>query len=194
MCTTVIATILLEASSKIPKNMCPFRFLRCWYKEKHRRPSSTISFIGFGHYKYLYFQTLKATSSFWFSWCRCKKGVVSLPPPPLHQHCLFWCKKNTSTLSYPIHSEPHQCLLISAFLSALIEFVPEYGMNVIAASTLHALLLSGVMHLPMMFFDTTPIGRILSRFSKDVEVLDDELPMNISFGLYLLFEVLRSEW
>lgn len=64
----------------------------------------------------------------------------------------------------------------------------------IAASTLHALLLSGVMRLPMMFFDTTPIGRILSRFSKDVEVLDDELPMNISFGLYLLFEVLRSEW
>ncbi|XP_050076526.1 multidrug resistance-associated protein 1 isoform X5 [Anopheles maculipalpis] len=45
-----------------------------------------------------------------------------------------------------------------------------------AAVRVHKLLLDNVLHLPMDFFDTTPIGRILQRFSKDVDVLDVRLP------------------
>uniref|UniRef100_A0A4Y0ASL4 ABC-type glutathione-S-conjugate transporter n=1 Tax=Anopheles funestus TaxID=62324 RepID=A0A4Y0ASL4_ANOFN len=45
-----------------------------------------------------------------------------------------------------------------------------------AAVRVHELLLSNVLHLPMEFFDTTPTGRILQRFSKDVDVLDVKLP------------------
>ncbi|KFB46634.1 AGAP009835-PA-like protein [Anopheles sinensis] len=45
-----------------------------------------------------------------------------------------------------------------------------------AAVRVHELLLSNVLHIPMEFFDTTPIGRILQRFSKDVDVLDTKLP------------------
>ncbi|EDS36468.1 multidrug resistance protein 2 [Culex quinquefasciatus] len=45
-----------------------------------------------------------------------------------------------------------------------------------AAVRVHELLLENVLHLPMHFFDTTPTGRILTRFSKDVDVLDSKLP------------------
>uniref|UniRef100_A0A182IP70 ABC-type glutathione-S-conjugate transporter n=1 Tax=Anopheles atroparvus TaxID=41427 RepID=A0A182IP70_ANOAO len=45
-----------------------------------------------------------------------------------------------------------------------------------AAVRVHELLLSNVLHIPMDFFDTTPIGRVLQRFSKDVDVLDTKLP------------------
>ncbi|XP_062546111.1 multidrug resistance-associated protein 1 isoform X14 [Armigeres subalbatus] len=45
-----------------------------------------------------------------------------------------------------------------------------------AAVRVHELLLNAVLHLPMHFFDTTPVGRILQRFSKDVDVLDTDLP------------------
>lgn len=46
-----------------------------------------------------------------------------------------------------------------------------------AARDLHNKLLNNVLRLPMAFFDTTPLGRILNRFSKDVDVVDNVLPM-----------------
>ncbi|CAH1990666.1 unnamed protein product [Acanthoscelides obtectus] len=61
-----------------------------------------------------------------------------------------------------------------------------------AAVVLHRCLLQGVMHSPMHFFDTNPIGRVLARFSKDVEVVDDELPWFVADGMYCLFEVLGT--
>ncbi|XP_049823783.1 multidrug resistance-associated protein 1 isoform X8 [Aethina tumida] len=79
-----------------------------------------------------------------------------------------------------------------AIASVLVVFVPNYATSIIAAKKLHAFLLSGVMRLPMTFFDTTPSGRILSRFSKDVDVLDSILPPNIFYSLYLLFEVIGT--
>jgi len=45
-----------------------------------------------------------------------------------------------------------------------------------ASRELHARLLNGVMHSPMAFFDTTPIGRVVNRFAKDVDVVDSTLP------------------
>ncbi|KAK7199134.1 pentamidine resistance protein 1 [Novymonas esmeraldas] len=45
-----------------------------------------------------------------------------------------------------------------------------------AARRLHATLLYTVSSATLTFFDRTPLGRIVNRLSKDVYVLDDELP------------------
>lgn len=45
-----------------------------------------------------------------------------------------------------------------------------------ASNRLHASLLGRVMHSPMAFFDTTPIGRIVNRFAKDIDVVDSTIP------------------
>lgn len=58
-----------------------------------------------------------------------------------------------------------------------------------AAVRVHEFLLTGVLHLPMHFFDTTPTGRILQRFSKDVDVLDTKLPELISDWVICAVEV-----
>ncbi|KAI8125131.1 Multidrug resistance-associated protein 1 [Lucilia cuprina] len=46
------------------------------------------------------------------------------------------------------------------------------------AQILHETLLENIMHWPMELFDTTPLGRIVNRFSKDIDTVDTILPMN----------------
>lgn len=59
-----------------------------------------------------------------------------------------------------------------------------------AARYLHELLLSHVLKAPLQFFEVTPVGRILSRFSKDMDILDTSLPSQISDLMWCIFEVI----
>uniref|UniRef100_A0A1B0D0A2 ABC-type glutathione-S-conjugate transporter n=1 Tax=Phlebotomus papatasi TaxID=29031 RepID=A0A1B0D0A2_PHLPP len=58
-----------------------------------------------------------------------------------------------------------------------------------AAKTLHHKLLGHTLRLPMSFFDTTPLGRIMNRFSKDVDIADNILPMSIRSWILMVFSV-----
>lgn len=58
-----------------------------------------------------------------------------------------------------------------------------------AARKVHNKFLSHIFKVPMSFFDTTPIGRILSRFSKDIDILDVTLPGYFLDWLVCAFEV-----
>lgn len=62
---------------------------------------------------------------------------------------------------------------------ALLTFVRSIWLMskaVTASKHLHSGMLASVLHAPLTFFDTTPIGRVLSRFSRDVSALDELLP------------------
>uniref|UniRef100_A0A8R1XX01 ABC-type glutathione-S-conjugate transporter n=2 Tax=Onchocerca volvulus TaxID=6282 RepID=A0A8R1XX01_ONCVO len=50
-----------------------------------------------------------------------------------------------------------------------------YGM-VFASRKMHEGILRNILHLPMTFFDITPLGRIVNRFGKDIEIVDTLLP------------------
>ncbi|XP_033248599.1 multidrug resistance-associated protein 1 isoform X5 [Drosophila miranda] len=77
---------------------------------------------------------------------------------------------------------------ITSFFSDL---APALG-TLHAASVLHTMLLGNVMRAPMNMFDTTPVGRILSRFSKDVESVDQKMPQVINDCIWCAFEVLAT--
>uniref|UniRef100_A0AC35TYJ0 Multidrug resistance-associated protein lethal(2)03659 n=1 Tax=Rhabditophanes sp. KR3021 TaxID=114890 RepID=A0AC35TYJ0_9BILA len=47
---------------------------------------------------------------------------------------------------------------------------------VIASEILHEGMLKRILRSPMSFFDTTPMGRVLNRFGKDIDALDSRLP------------------
>ncbi|XP_033096066.1 multidrug resistance-associated protein 5-like [Anneissia japonica] len=48
-----------------------------------------------------------------------------------------------------------------------------------ASSQMHDTVFKQVVSCPMSFFDTTPLGRILNRFSKDLDEVDVRLPFNM---------------
>lgn len=47
-----------------------------------------------------------------------------------------------------------------------------------ASCSLHDKVFYKILHCPMAFFDTTPSGRIINRFSKDTDEMDVRLPFN----------------
>eukprot|EP01116_Phalansterium_solitarium_P010898 TRINITY_DN263_c0_g2_i2.p1 TRINITY_DN263_c0_g2~~TRINITY_DN263_c0_g2_i2.p1 ORF type:complete len:1470 (+),score=645.31 TRINITY_DN263_c0_g2_i2:96-4505(+) len=59
------------------------------------------------------------------------------------------------------------------------------GIN--SARTLHDSMLSTIVHSPMSFFDTTPLGRILNRLTKDVYTVDNELPRTLGMMMQMAF-------
>ncbi|XP_040290618.1 canalicular multispecific organic anion transporter 1-like isoform X2 [Bufo bufo] len=63
---------------------------------------------------------------------------------------------------------------IFVFLSA---FLVAAG-TVRASRLLHTQLLQNILHVPMQFFDTTPTGRIVNRFAKDIFTVDETIPMS----------------
>ncbi|XP_045924008.1 ATP-binding cassette sub-family C member 3 isoform X3 [Micropterus dolomieu] len=52
-----------------------------------------------------------------------------------------------------------------------------------AAKLMHHNLLQGVLRAPQAFFESTPTGRLLNRFSKDIDTIDSHIPDNIDIWM-----------
>jgi ABC-type multidrug transport system fused ATPase/permease subunit len=56
-----------------------------------------------------------------------------------------------------------------------------------ASYTLHNTLLRRIMRAPTSFYDSTPTGRILNRFSSDIYTIDESLPFTLGMLFSMLF-------
>ena len=81
--------------------------------------------------------------------------------------------------------------IIAALTVLLGAYMIYYG-TFAAGVICHTNLLANIMRLPMHFFDTNPLGRVLNRFSKDIDTMDNTLPWNIRSWLMCIGQVSSS--
>ncbi|KAF9349549.1 hypothetical protein BGX26_012171 [Mortierella sp. AD094] len=101
-----------------------------------------------------------------------------------------------STIVSPEKHSTDYYLLIYALIS-VATILTYVGQTIIdlygalqAARSLYKKLLFSVVHAPLRFFDTTPVGRIMNRFSRDFETVDasisDHMCMFITYSVSIL--------
>jgi len=61
-----------------------------------------------------------------------------------------------------------------------------------AGQNIHSKMLHSVLHAPVRFFDSTPVGRILQRFSRDIESVDVYLQWMFSSAVNCAMQVIVS--
>lgn len=83
-----------------------------------------------------------------------------------------WCKQGRGLGIYVIFS--FATIIMSGIA---IFFASRAGQQ--ACKVFHEKLIHGILRANMSFFDTTPLGRIVNRFSKDVYTLDEQLPVTM---------------
>eukprot|EP00019_Armaparvus_languidus_P007992 CAMPEP_0168601030 /NCGR_PEP_ID=MMETSP0420-20121227/13180_1 /TAXON_ID=498008 /ORGANISM="Pessonella sp." /LENGTH=1006 /DNA_ID=CAMNT_0008639321 /DNA_START=1053 /DNA_END=4070 /DNA_ORIENTATION=+ len=71
------------------------------------------------------------------------------------------------------------------FISLIGLFMVGFSLNV--SRHLHAGMLRSLMKAPMAFFDATPVGRIVNRFSFDLDMVDFRLPFLFQQFFVMLF-------
>ncbi|XP_022343366.2 ATP-binding cassette sub-family C member 4-like isoform X1 [Crassostrea virginica] len=68
-------------------------------------------------------------------------------------------------------------VISSVFVFGLLRALMYFKVAVDAAKHLHNRMFRRLLRVPIRFFDTNPVGRVLNRFSKDTGHMDDNLPI-----------------
>ncbi|XP_078581936.1 ATP-binding cassette sub-family C member 5-like [Branchiostoma floridae x Branchiostoma japonicum] len=81
---------------------------------------------------------------------------------------------------------------LAMVVSTILKFWSFSKVTIAAAYRFHKRLFQSVFRSPTRFFDTTPNGRILNRFSKDMDEVDAQLPFQLNLLLEQLWIVVAS--
>ncbi|KAK3746327.1 hypothetical protein QZH41_008505, partial [Actinostola sp. cb2023] len=77
-------------------------------------------------------------------------------------------------------------MVVMAFVMAVSRAVLFFFATLNSSKNLHDAMAKAVMKAPVLFFDTNPAGRIMNRFSRDIGVMDDLLPLVFLDALQLM--------
>ncbi|XP_058227734.1 ABC transporter C family member 8-like isoform X2 [Rhododendron vialii] len=113
------------------------------------------------------FLTLQAASSYWLAF--------AIQIPNISSGMLIGVYTIISTISAVF-------VYLRSYLSALL------GLK--ASKSFFSTFINSIFNAPMQFFDSTPVGRILTRASSDLSTLDFDIPFSIAFVYTPALEIL----
>ncbi|KZV74002.1 hypothetical protein PENSPDRAFT_244681 [Peniophora sp. CONT] len=93
----------------------------------------------------------------------------------LSSYWLVWWESGTFHQPQGFYMGIYAALGVGLALCAFANGVAFAVLVYTASRNLHLDAITRVMHAPMSWFDTTPLGRIMNRFSKDIDTMDNTL-------------------
>ncbi|CAG8497646.1 4035_t:CDS:2 [Ambispora leptoticha] len=148
---------------------------------------------------------VSATSSIVFSWGR---GITSIIreshltenflssqfishlnnslSPSVHNSMSYNTKSDNQQVNVDYYIGVYVLIGLSSTLFASVRSYYMYWGSLLASKKLHNAMLDKILSAKIRFFDTTPIGRIMNRFSKDMETIDQNLSPILMFLIYSL--------
>ena len=106
---------------------------------------------------------------------------------PNQTEILFDAAFLTNRLS---HFRIYSYLIICFLVLTLIRSIMFFSMCVRSSQRLHAKMLDSIMWASMRFFDLNPLGRIMNRFSTDMGIVDDTIPIAMFDFLHITMIVI----
>uniref|UniRef100_A0A069DZT4 ABC-type glutathione-S-conjugate transporter n=1 Tax=Panstrongylus megistus TaxID=65343 RepID=A0A069DZT4_9HEMI len=110
-----------------------------------------------------------------------------------------WSSDNTTVVNgtqdthkRDLYLEVYGILGLGQIVFILFSALTTYLGTLKAAFLLHNILLNAIMRVPIAFFDVTPLGRVLNRFAKDVDILDNVLPITLRGWAMCFFGVVAT--
>ncbi|KAJ7204160.1 ABC protein [Mycena pura] len=145
---------------------------------KERRTTGGVSWSVYGHY-------LKAGGGWKTVPFVLLSAVLMQSSQVANSYALVWWQENTFHKPFSFYQVLYALLGIA---QAIFTYALGICMDLFAvqvSNSLHRDALVNVLHAPMSFFDTTPMGRIIGIFGKDIDTIDNSLPMSIRMCMFL---------
>lgn len=123
-------------------------------------------------------------------------GAIAVVAAPLIQK--IWLSQSGQLTNYSIDLTPLQIVLIYGalgFFTIIITYMSNLFWSkrgVEAGKSFHDQMLRATLAAPIRFFDSTPVGRILQRFSRDVESVDIHLQWSFDHTIHAFFHITIS--
>jgi ATP-binding cassette, subfamily C (CFTR/MRP), member 1 len=81
-------------------------------------------------------------------------------------------------------------LVISFTLASILRTASIYFSNILSSRNIHRQAIWKIIRAPSVFFDANPIGRILTRFSKDTVTLDYFIGLIFNVVAFTAFKII----
>ncbi|KAK7690924.1 hypothetical protein QCA50_006027 [Cerrena zonata] len=110
----------------------------------------------------------------------------------MNSYTLVWWQANTWDRPNSFYQTLYGCLGCSQAIFTFAVGIAMDEMGFFVSQNLHHDAITNIFYAPMSFFDTTPAGRILSVFGKDVDNIDNQLPVSMRLLVLTIANVIGS--